>query len=211
MTEGLQTKIIGVAGETACGKSTFCTWLVDRVPRGQVRVLSLDSSYRSQEHLPVFEREQVNFDHPDAFDRELLIDHVDKLRQGQDIRTPVYGFHFHLRLEKTIEVSSAPVIVVGGILALHWEDLRRRYDYRIFVDASEKLRLNRRIARDTTHRGRTRQSVIDQWQSSVQVMSAEYCVPTKRYADLIVDGKATADNQVDKVLDLLDSSECDLL
>ncbi len=96
----------------------------------------------------------------------------------------------------------APVIVVEGVLALHWAALRQRFDHRIYVDATEDLRLKRRITRDTAHRGRTRESVIEQWKSSVQVMSAEFCVPTRRYADLVVDGEATDDIQSRQVLAL---------
>jgi uridine kinase len=200
--------LIGIAGETASGKSTFCARLLDRTPPGQVKVVSLDSYYRSQEHLPVAERGQVNFDHPDALDYELLIDHVDKLCQGQDVQIPVYDFHSHVRLADTIELTWTPVIVVEGILALYWEELRRSYDYRIYVDAPENLRLKRRIARDTADRGRTRQSVIDQWKSSVQTMSAEFCVPTRQYADLIVDGEATDGTQLNKVLSLFTDTGC---
>jgi len=208
MREDKNAKLIGIAGETASGKSTLCARLLDRAPTGLVRVLSLDSYYRSQGHLPDADRGRVNFDHPDAFDYQLLMDHVDKLRRGLDIQVPVYDFGSHVRLADTITMSWAPVIVVEGILALYWEDLRRRYDYRIYVDAAENLRLKRRIARDTAHRGRTRQSVISQWKTSVQAMSSEFCVPTKPYADLIMNGKATDDRQLEKVLALCTLGGC---
>lgn len=211
MREARQTKLIGIAGETASGKSTFCNRLLDRTPAGLIRVLSLDSYYRSRKHLTTAEREQVNFDHPDALDYQLLIDHVDKLRHGQDVQVPIYDFHSHVRLSDTIELTWAPVIVVEGILALYWEDLRRRYDYPIYVDAPEDLRLKRRIARDTAHRGRTRESVIDQWKTSVQAMSAEFCAPTKQFADLVVDGEATDDTQLQKVIALCTNTECSRL
>ena len=202
MREDRQTNLIGIAGETASGKSTFCARLLDRVPTGLVRVLNLDSYYRSREHLSVVERGQVNFDHPDAFDYQLLMDHVDKLCHGHDVQVPVYDFHSHVRLSDTIELTWAPVIVVEGILALYWEDLRRRYDYGIYLDAPENLRLKRRIARDTAERGRTRESVIEQWKSSVQAMSAEFCLPTKQYANLVVDGEVANHTQLQKVLSL---------
>ena len=211
MREDKNAKLIGIAGETASGKSTLCARLLDRVPTGLVRVLSLDSYYRSREHLSVVERGQVNFDHPDAFDYQLLMDHVDKLCHGHDVQVPVYDFHSHVRLSDTIELTWAPVIVVEGILALYWEDLRRRYDHRIYVDAPENLRLKRRITRDTAHRGRTRESVIDQWKSSVQAMSAEFCVPTRQYADLIVDGEARDDTQLDKMVSLCADTGCERL
>jgi uridine kinase len=181
--------LIGIAGETASGKSTFCAQIVDRAPAGSLRVLSLDSYYRSQDHLPSRKREEVNYDHPEAFDLALLLEHIDELCQGRSIHMPVYDFGSHERLAKTIEVSWAPIIIIEGILALYWEELRRRYDVTVYVDAPENLRLERRIARDTAHRGRTRQSVIDQWESSVQPMSRAFCAPTREFADLIVNGE----------------------
>jgi uridine kinase len=121
MKERRLSRLIGIAGETASGKSTFCARIMDRAPAGSLRVLSLDSYYRSQDHLPACEREQVNYDHPDTFDFELLRGHLDELCQGRGIHVPVYDFCSHERLAKTIEVPWAPIIIVEGILALYLE------------------------------------------------------------------------------------------
>jgi uridine kinase len=194
MRDGRQTKFIGIAGETASGKSTFCHQLLDHMPPSSARVLGLDSYYLSQEPLPLAEREHVNFDHPDAFDCRLLIDHVDKLCRGQDIQVPVYNFSLHVRLPDTIHLPWAPVVIIEGILALYWEELRQYYDYSVYIDAPESVRLKRRIVRDCAHRGRTRASVIDQWENCVRTMSAEFSAPTRQYADLVIDGEAIDDS-----------------
>jgi uridine kinase len=162
--------------------------------------LGLDSYYLSQEHLSLDERDHVNFDHPDAFDCGLLIDHIDTLCRGRTIQVPVYDFSLHLRLPDTIDVPWAPVVIIEGILALYWEELRQRYDYSVYIDAPESVRLERRIARDVQQRGRTRESVIDQWKSSVQATSLEFCVPTRQYADLVLDGEAIDDSHFRQIL-----------
>ncbi len=202
-------RLIGIAGETASGKSTLCARLLDQVPVGSMAILGLDSYYLSQEHLTVAERGHVNFDHPDAFDIPLLITHIDRLLHGQSIQIPVYDFASHARVSEVTEVPWAPIVVVEGILALYWEDLRRRFNFAVYVAASESVRLERRLARDIAQRGRTRESVIDQWNSSVQKSSAEFCVPTKRFADLVVDGEATGDTQFERLLSLLTDVRCE--
>jgi uridine kinase len=189
MNNSAGSLLIGIAGETASGKTTFCERLVARAPRGSMSVLTLDSYYRSQSHLPVAEREKVNFDHPDAFDYPLLVEHVDRLRRGMTVDVPVYDFISHIRSCHTLEMAPARLVVVEGILTLHWEELRDRFDFKIFVDTPESVRLERRIDRDIRDRGRTRESVLRQWETSVSPMSKAFCAPTRQFADLVVRGE----------------------
>ena len=196
----IQPVVAGVAGGTASGKSTFCAALQRRMPRGAVVVLQLDSYYRCRADLPPSERERLNYDHPDALDVERMVEHLRELRRGRAVRVPVYDFSTHTRAAKTVEISSAPVILVEGILALHWKELREQYDLKIFLEAREDIRLHRRIARDRSERGRTRASVMNQWNDSVQPMSARYCDPTKKFSDLIVSGESPYDDILDDMV-----------
>jgi uridine kinase len=195
-----KTTFIGIAGETASGKSTFCHRLLDSAPPGSITIVGLDCYYRSWDHIPPAQRAEINFDHPDAFDCRLLLDHVEALGRGQDIQVPVYDFRLHLRRAETADVPWAPVVIIEGILALYWPELRRHYDYSVYIEAPESVRLERRIARDCAGRGRTRESVIEQWRSSVQAASREFCAPTRQYADLVIDGTAIDDSHIRQVL-----------
>ncbi len=186
--------VIGVAGGTASGKSTFCSSLQQRMPRGTVVVLQLDSYYRCRANIPPSEREQLNYDHPGALDFELMADHLYKLRRGGTVQVPIYDFSTHTRDLETAEVSSAQIILVEGILALHWKDLREQYDLNIFLEAREGVRLHRRIDRDTSERGRTQESVMNQWKASVQPMAERYCMPTRQFSDLVVSGETPYDS-----------------
>ena len=200
MTELYSSVLIGVAGETASGKTAFCNHLQERSPIGSVAVLALDSYYRCQAGLPTAERESTNFDHPDAFDYPLLVEHVGRLHRGMAVNVPIYDFTTHTRSSNTFETSPAQLIVVEGILTLYWGELRDCFDLRIFIEAPEDLRLKRRIDRDMRERGRTRESILRQWEDTVLPMTEAFCTPTRKYADLVVSGQQCVDEMVDAVL-----------
>ena len=183
-------RLIGVAGGTAGGKTTFCLKQREILPPGGLEILSLDSYYRCNRRLPLEERGRVNYDHPRAFEAELLVRHLKELRSGAGIEAPCYDFATHSRAPGTRPVRPAQFILVEGILTLHWPELREIFEYRIFVDAPADLRLERRMQRDVAERGRTPESVLRQWNETVEPMYREFCEPTRRFADRIVDGTA---------------------
>ena len=142
--------------------------------------------YRNLEDLPIEERRRQNFDHPDAFDRELLAEHLRILLEGGAIRMPVYDFTNHLRTHRTIQVSGCQIIIIEGILILDDPLLRALMDIKVYIDTDPDIRLLRRIQRDVTNRGRTLESVIDQYEHTVRPMHMQFVEPSKRYADVII-------------------------
>ncbi|HEU5012900.1 MAG TPA: uridine kinase [Roseiflexaceae bacterium] len=178
--------VIGVAGGSGSGKTTVARAILDRVGRERIAVLPHDSYYQDLSHLPFAERALVNFDHPDAFDNALYLAHLDALIAGQPIAMPTYDFAAYVRLPNVIMVQPQPVVLVEGILIFVDAALRSRMSIRLFVDAESDLRIIRRIQRDTQQRGRTIESVIDQYLTTVRPMHLEFVEPSKRYADVII-------------------------
>jgi uridine kinase len=177
---------LGVAGGTGSGKSTVVQRIVEALGPHPVTRIQHDSYYHDFGHLPSEERNGVNFDHPDALDTGLLIQHLDALRQGQSVEVPDYDFTTHTRSARTRVAHPTTVIIVDGILVLADAELRRRLDIKIYVDTDADIRLVRRIRRDLADRGRTLNSVIRQYVDSVRPMHLEFVEPSKRYADVIV-------------------------
>lgn len=178
--------VIGIAGGTGSGKTTVARRLLKRIGTEHVALISQDSYYKHQPHLTKEERAQVNYDHPNSFDNELLIEHLQALRRGESIRVPVYSFSEHVRTEKTIALAPTPVVVLEGILVLADEPLRNEMDIKVFVDTDADVRVLRRINRDMRERGRTFDSVFAQYLNTVKPMHEAFIEPSKRYADLIV-------------------------
>lgn len=178
--------VIGLAGGTGSGKTTVADALVEAAGAGRVAVLPLDAYYRAQPTLDLATRAATNYDEPGAFDTALLIGQIDALRAGEAIERPVYDFVIHDRAAATVGVDPTPVLVVEGILVLVDRELRRRFDLKVFVDAPADERFIRRLQRDVRERGRSADSVIDQYRQTVKPMHDRYCEPSKRYADLIV-------------------------
>jgi uridine kinase len=176
---------IGIAGGSGSGKTTIADAVVERL-EGKVALVQHDSYYRHRPELSFEERTRVNYDHPSALETELLVKHLVALRSGERIEKPVYDFANHLRSSETVTVAPAPVIVVEGILVLTEAELRSELDLKIFVDTDADLRLARRIERDIQERGRTVESVIAQYFSTVRPMHLEFVEVSKRYADLII-------------------------
>lgn len=177
--------VIGIAGGSGSGKTTLMKRLMDRFGE-EVTVLSHDNYYKRHDDLPYEERCKLNYDEPEAFDTSLMVYQLDCLRHGQAIDCPVYDFAVHNRSSKTIHIQPRRVIIVEGILIFENPDLRELMDIKIFVDTDADIRLCRRIKRDVNKRGRTLESVLEQYQNTVKPMHEKYVEPSKKYANLVV-------------------------
>ena len=177
---------IGVAGGTGSGKTTVTRALMSAVGPGNVAFLPHDAFYREYNHLPVEERAFINWDHPDALDTELLVRQLAQLIEGRAIERPQYDFRTYARLPETLRVEPRAAIIVEGILILAERELRDLLDIKIFVDADADLRFIRRMRRDIVERGRSVESIVDQYLGTVRPMHLEFVEPSKRYADLII-------------------------
>ena len=178
--------VVGIAGGTGSGKTTLAQKLADAMPAGRCALIEHDAYYHDLSHLPPDQRAGVNFDHPSALDSGLLVDQLRQLRDGTPVEVPIYDFATHTRRRDTRTVRAARVIIVEGILVFTEPALRDQMDIKIFVDTDPDIRLMRRIRRDLEERGRTFQSVRDQYYATVRPMHLEYVEPTKRWADLIL-------------------------
>lgn len=177
--------IIGIAGGTGSGKSTVAKRIAEAMP-ASVAFLDMDAYYRNFEHLTLDERRKVNWDHPDAFDLDLLVTHLDQLGARVPIEKPIYDFVRHLRAEESKPVAPADVIVIDGILLFVDQRVRSRCDVKVFVDTDADERLIRRIRRDIKVRGRPLEEILTQYLTTVQPMHLQYVEPSKRYADLVI-------------------------
>jgi len=178
--------VIGLAGGTGSGKTTVAAALVSAAGAERVALLPQDAYYRAQPDVPFAARARTNYDEPGAFDHALLIQHVDELALGRTIERPVYDFEHHDRSDRTVALASAPIVIIEGILVLHDPDLRRRLSLKVFVDAPADERFIRRLERDVRERGRSAESVIDQYRRTVKPMHDLFVEPSKQHADLIV-------------------------
>ena len=178
--------VIGLAGGTGSGKTTVAEAIVRALDGERVAFLEHDAYYRDLRPLPFEERAGQNFDHPDAFETDLMVDHLRQLRAGRAVQKPIYDYSTHLRTEQSTRVEPASVIVVEGILVLAEPVLRDLMDLKIFVDTDSDLRFVRRMARDIKERGRTPESVIDQYLATVRPMHLQFVEPSKRHADMII-------------------------
>lgn len=178
--------VIGIAGGTGSGKTTVVKSIIERVGSHRIACLSHDAYYRDLTHLSLEERQRVNFDHPDSLETDLLIEHIQQLKQWKPVRMPVYDFARHTRTEQTILVEPRRIILVDGILIFYEPALRALFDVKLFVDTDPDIRFIRRLQRDIVERGRTTESVIRQYLDTVRPMHLEFVEPTKRYADVII-------------------------
>ncbi len=181
----MEILIIGISGGSGSGKSTL-TKLLRQNFDSEVTVLNHDDYYLAQDDIPFEERCKRNYDHPDAFDTDLLIQHLKALKEGREIDCPVYDYTQHTRSKETRRVSPAPIILVDGILILENKDLRSLFDIKIYVDTDADVRVLRRIQRDTKVRGRSLDSVIDQYLGTVKPMHEAFVEPSKKFADFII-------------------------
>ena len=178
--------IIGIAGGTGSGKTTVARAIYDRVGPDRIEWISHDSYYRNFDGLSPEERTKINFDHPDSLESELLTRHLDVLSKGSSVEVPVYDFATHSRKTETQRVEPRKVVIVEGILVLAEPELRKRIDIKLFVDTPADIRFVRRLTRDIESRGRSLQSVVQQYMTTVRPMHEEFVEPSKRHADLII-------------------------
>ncbi len=182
----MRSIIIGVAGGTGSGKTTVANSILQRVGAEHITYIPHDAYYKDLRHLTLEERSQTNFDHPDSLETSLMIEHLKLLRDGHPAEIPVYDFTRHARTNKTIHLEPSPIILVEGILIFAEPDLRPLFDVKLFIDTDADIRLIRRLQRDMQERGRTFESVISQYMTTVRPMHLEFVEPSKRYADVII-------------------------
>ncbi|OFY70151.1 MAG: uridine kinase [Bacteroidetes bacterium RBG_19FT_COMBO_42_7] len=186
--------IVGIAGGTGSGKTTVVNKVMNRFPNEEVIVIPQDAYYKDNGHIPLEERQKINFDHPDSLEFSLLIEHLKRLKTGQSIEMPVYSYLTCLRSKETITVKPARVVLVEGILILADSGLRDILDIKVFVDADADDRLGRVIQRDIVERGRSVLMVLDRYHDTVKPSHLQFIEPSKRYADIIIPGGG--ENQV---------------
>ena len=178
--------IVGIAGGTGSGKTTVVKKIVESLPLGEVAILSQDSYYRDNSHLPLAERQEINFDHPESLEFELLVEHLKMLKEGKAIDEPIYSYLTCTRAKETNRIEPKDVIIVEGILIFTNEELRKLFDIKIFVYADADDRLDRVIKRDILERGRSVTVVLERYQKTVKPMHLQFIEPSMRYADLII-------------------------
>jgi len=178
--------IIGIAGGTGSGKTTVVKHIAQALPPHCVAVVPLDSYYNDTTNLTPEERQAINFDHPDAFDWKLLTEQIRQLKNGEAIEQPTYSYIESNRQKETVHVEPKPVIIIEGIMTLHYKKLRDMMDLKIFVDTDSDVRLIRNIRRDVVERGRTVDMVLDRYEKVLKPMHEQFIEPTKKFADLII-------------------------
>ena len=178
--------IIGIAGGTGSGKTTAALKIKSHFPEERVEIIHHDNYYKDLAHLPLEERARINYDHPDAFETTLLLAHLESLRHGDLVDSPVYDYELHRRQRRTQRLGPADIVLLEGILVLENEPLRRQMDIRIFIDEDADERFMRRLMRDVRDRQRSVESVVEQYRNTVKPMFQQFVEPSKRYADLII-------------------------
>lgn len=199
--------LIGITGGTGSGKSTIADEIFNSFNEECIAMIQQDAYYKDQSHLSMEERTKTNYDHPRAFDNDLLLEHLNKLISGEEIQKPIYDFTIHNRAKETNLVKPREIIIVEGILVLEDERIRDLLDIKVYVDTDADIRILRRLVRDINERGRTVDSVVEQYLSVVRPMHMQFTEPTKRYADIIVPegghNKVAIDILVSKIKDIL--------
>lgn len=177
---------VGIAGGTGSGKTTLANTLINTLEENNTIFIPHDNYYKDRSHLPFSKRENINYDHPEAFETNLLVSHLKKLQNGKDIEMPQYDYSTHTRKEETVKVKAKPVVIVEGILVLADEKLRELFDIKLFVDTDADIRILRRLKRDINDRNRSFESVYEQYLSTVKPMHEAFVEPSKTYADIII-------------------------
>jgi uridine kinase len=202
--------LIGIAGGTGSGKTSVARKLVAGLPEGAAETIEHDAYYRDRRDIPFEERTKLNYDHPDALDNDLLLEHLSALREGRPAEVPIYDYKTHLRRTETRHVEPTPVIVVEGILVFVDERVRSLLDMKIFVDTDADIRIMRRVRRDIEDRGRDFASIRKQYYSTVRPMHQQFVEPSKQWADLIIpeggENRVALDTVVGKLLYVLSLS-----
>ncbi|WDV44115.1 uridine kinase [Clostridiaceae bacterium M8S5] len=178
--------LIGITGGTGSGKSTVASSIFKSLPKKNIAIIEHDSYYKDQSDLTPDERCKTNYDHPFAFDNDLLISHLKDLLNGKSIEKPIYDFSIHNRIEETEKIDPKDIIIIEGFMILENKDIRDMLDIKVFVDTDSDVRIIRRIIRDINQRGRTLESVIEQYMTTVRPGHMQFIEPTKKYADIII-------------------------
>jgi uridine kinase len=186
MMDHVKPVVIGIAGGTGSGKTTVANVILERVGADSIAFLAHDAYYKDLRHLNPAQRRVVNFDHPDSLETELLVTHLKTLREWKAVEIPIYDFTTHSRTDETLKIEPSPVILVEGILIFAESMLRDMFDMKIFVDTPPDIRFIRRLQRDIQERGRSVESVIHQYETTVRPMHLEFVEPSKRVADVII-------------------------
>ncbi|HKS42747.1 MAG TPA: uridine kinase [Blastocatellia bacterium] len=197
--------IIGISGGTGSGKTTVAQKIITSVGADNVVYLQQDAYYRNLGDMPIELRHNVNFDHPNALDNDLMMNHIEALRAGESIEQPIYDYATHSRKAETHHVEARPVIIVEGILIFIDPQMRRLMDLKIFVDADADIRFIRRLDRDVHERARTVESIISQYTTTVRPMHLQFVEPSKRYADIIIPEGGHNDVGIDLVTEKIKS------
>lgn len=186
MSKRASPLVIAIAGGTGSGKTTVANVILGRVGANHIAYLPHDAYYKDLTDLPPAQRAHINFDHPNSLDTDMLVRHVQDLKSNLPIELPVYDFKTHSRTSRTVPINPQPIIIVEGILIFVEPSLRRLFDVKIYVDTDPDIRFIRRLERDIAERGRTMESVIHQYLTTVRPMHQEFVEPSKRYADVII-------------------------
>ncbi|MDE3166095.1 MAG: uridine kinase [Acidobacteriota bacterium] len=197
----MRSHIIGIAGPSSSGKSELAKQLAARLPGSQI--VSLDSYYRGMEDIPLAERRKVNFDHPDAIDWELLHEHLTAIGQGRAFEEPVYSFADYARTGATRRIEPSGVLIVEGLFVLYWPELRAMLDTKVYVQTDPAVCFERRMRRDVTERGRSEESVREQYERTVRPGAEWFVAPAAKYADLVVSGEEPFERSTGMVLQAL--------
>ncbi|MBO8140290.1 MAG: uridine kinase [Thermosipho sp. (in: Bacteria)] len=195
--------VIGIGGGTGSGKTTVANKINEIIGKENCVILPMDNYYRDMSHVPLEERKKYNYDHPDMIEHSLMVKHLEDLINHKSIQLPEYDFAQYTRTGNFLVLNPKPVIIVEGIFALYYEELRKYYDLSIFVDAENDVRFIRRLERDIKERGRTIESVIDQYLNLVKPMHDAYVEPTKKYADLIIPRGGFNEKAIDVVVEFI--------
>lgn len=203
--------VIGIAGGTGSGKTTVALRLAEQFANEKVAIVHHDSYYRDRADLPIEERSNLNFDHPDSFENELLVRHLAALRAGERVEQPIYSYEKHAREATTVPVGPASIVLLEGITVLAIPELRTLMDIKLYVDCDADERLIRRLLRDLHERGRSVHSVLEQYRATVRPMHLQFVEPSKRWADLVIPrgghNVVAIDLIVSKMREVLDSAE----
>lgn len=204
----MSTLVLGFCGGSCSGKTTLARLVQARLTRSRARWFSFDRYYRPLDHLPLSERHGINFDHPDSLDVTLFTEHLAELRAGRGVDAPEYDFATHARLQQPHRVPPAEVVLADGILLLSFPEVRSLLHYSVFLDAAPEVRLERRIARDTVERGRTRASVERQVSQTVEPMHRAWVQPSARFADRVVRAGESPEVVADELMEVIRTRLC---
>ena len=196
---------IGVYGGTGSGKTTIVAQIVSEFPTSEIQVISQDSYYKDNSDISFEERCMLNFDHPDAIDFELLCKHIRALKNDETIAQPIYSFKTHNRTGETVSVSPKKILIVEGILILNYPKLRSMFDLKVYVDAESDMRMERRVSRDITERGRTPEEVLSRYIKTLKPMHQQFIKPMKVHADVVIENHQNKPLNLTKLIDKIKS------